>query len=127
MIEGNKLGKKAHVEDVVYKNDVEEEVVQAIVWIKWVRIDLSHDSKPKTDLGRTSSKNPMGDGLVSPAHKFPKLVTKTSSKVQEPKIFDEAINDYIHGIGGIKLSIRSCGTLTLFRPGATLHCYTTKR
>ena len=62
-----------------------------------MRIDFSHDPKPKTDLGGTSSKNPLRDGLVRPMHKFAKSVIKTSSKVQEPKTYDEVINDPIHG------------------------------
>ena len=37
------------------------------------------------------------EGLVRPTQEFPKLVTETSSKMQEPKIYDEAINNSIHG------------------------------
>ena len=35
--------------------------------------------------------------LVKLAQEFAKLVTKTSSKVQKPKTYNEAINDPIHG------------------------------
>ena len=52
--------------------------------------------KTRTDLGRTLGKNLLGDKLVRPVYKFVKLVTETSSKVQEPKTYDEAINDLIH-------------------------------
>lgn len=97
LIEGGKTGKKAHAEDIASEDDVKKEVVQAIVQTKRMRIDLSHDPKPKTDLGGTSGKNPLGDGLVNPAREFAKSVTKTSSKVREPKTYDEAINDLIHG------------------------------
>ena len=62
-----------------------------------MRIDLSHDPKPRIDLGGTSDKNPLEDGLVRPARKFAKSVTETSSKVQEPKTYNEAINDPIYG------------------------------
>ena len=97
MIEGSKPGKRAHAEDVISENDVEEEVVQAIVQTKQMKIDLSHDPKPRTDLGGTSGKNPLRDGLVRPVREFAKSVTEISSKVQEPKIYNEAINDPIHG------------------------------
>lgn len=55
------------------------------------------DSKPRTNLGGTSGRNPLvGDGLVSPVYKIAKLVIKTSSKVQKPKIYDKAINNLLH-------------------------------
>ena len=97
LIEGSKPGKKAHAEDVTSENDVEKEVVQAIVQTKRMRIDLSHDLKPRIDLGEILGKNPLGDGLVRPARKFAKSVTETNSKVREPKTYDKAINDPIHG------------------------------
>ena len=56
---------------------------------------LAH--KPRTDQGRTSGKNPPTEGLVRPAQEFAKSVTETSSKVREPKTYDEVINDPIHG------------------------------
>lgn len=62
-----------------------------------MRIDLSHDPKPRTDLGRSSGKNPLRDGLVRPMRKFAESVTEISSKVREPKTYNEAINDPIHG------------------------------
>ena len=61
-----------------------------------MRIHLPHNPKSGTDLGGTSGKNP-ADGLVGPTRELAKSVTKTSSKVQEPKTYDEAINDPIHG------------------------------
>lgn len=97
LIESSKPSKRAHAKDVASENDVEKEVVQAIVQTKRMRIDLSHNPKPRTDLGGTSGKNPLGDGLVRPAREFAKSVTETSSQVQEPKTYDEAINDPIHG------------------------------
>ena len=53
--------------------------------------------KPRTDIGGTSGKNPHTEWLVRPVHEFAKLVAETSSKVQEPKTYDEAISDPIHG------------------------------
>ena len=53
--------------------------------------------KPRTDQGRTSGENPPAERLVKLAQEFAKSVSKTSSKVQEPKTYDEAINDPIHG------------------------------
>ena len=52
--------------------------------------------KPKKDLGETSGKN-LVDRLVRPGQEFPKSMTETSIKVQEPNIYDEAINDRIYG------------------------------
>lgn len=62
-----------------------------------MKIYPPRDPKPKTDLGRASGKNLLGDGLIRPAYEFAKSVTKTSSKVREPKIYDEAINNLIYG------------------------------
>ena len=52
--------------------------------------------KPRIDQGGTSGENPSAEGLVRPAQEFAKSVTETSSKVREPKTYDEAINDPIH-------------------------------
>lgn len=52
--------------------------------------------KPRTDVGGTSGENP-SEGLVRPARECAKSVTETSSKVREPKIYDEAIHDSVHG------------------------------
>ena len=49
------------------------------------------------DLGGTTGKNP-SDGLVRPVYlEFAKSVTETSSKVREPKTYNEVINNLIHG------------------------------
>lgn len=117
-------GKRAHVEDVASKDDVEEEVIQAIVQTKRMKIDPSCNPNPKTDLGGTSGKNPLGDEFVRPARGFAKSVTETSSKVREPKTYNEATSDLIHGVRPL---MRICGTLMLIKPSATLSCHTTKR
>ena len=62
---------------------------------KRIRIHPSHNLKLRTDLGGTSSKNP-ANGLVRPAQELTKSMTETNSKVQEPKTYDEAINNPIH-------------------------------
>lgn len=57
-------------------------------------LDPQHALKTDRDrktLGESS------DGLVRPAHKFVKFLTKTNSKVRKPLIYDEAINDEVHG------------------------------
>lgn len=64
---------------------------------KWMRIQPPHDLRPRTEQDETSGKNPQRDRLVRPAHKFAKSVTKTNSKIQEPKIYDKAIHNLIHG------------------------------
>lgn len=44
-----------------------------------------------------AGKNPLGDEFVRPAREFAKSVTETRSKVREPKTYNEAISDLIHG------------------------------
>ena len=65
-----------------------------------IRAEGAHDpplaQRPKTDPGGTSGENP-SDGLVRPTQELAKSVPKTSSKVREPKTYDEAINDRING------------------------------
>ena len=56
----------------------------------------SHNLKPKTDLDGTFDKNP-ADGLIRPMRELAKFVTKTSSKVREPKTYDKTINDIFQG------------------------------
>lgn len=60
-----------------------------------MRIYLPFYLKPKTDLNRTSGKNPI-NGLIRPAQELAKLVTKTSTKKQEPKTYDKVINNPIY-------------------------------
>lgn len=61
-----------------------------------MKIDLFHNPKLRTNLGRTSNKNFLGDRLIKSVYKFAKLVIETNSKVQEPKTYNKAINDLIH-------------------------------
>lgn len=56
--------------------------------------DLLIQSRPKTDRGGTTGESPRR--LVRPTRKLTKLVTETSSKVREPKTYDEAIDDPIY-------------------------------
>ncbi len=79
-----KTNKKALADDVATKEDIEEDVAQATMQAKRMKIQPPHDPKPRTDLGGTSGKNPLRDGLIRPAHEFAKSVTETSSKVREP-------------------------------------------
>lgn len=52
--------------------------------------------RPKIDLVGTLGKNSL-NRLIKPAQKRAKWVIKTSSKVHEPKTYNEAINDLING------------------------------
>ena len=65
-----------------------------------IRAEGAHNpplaQRPRTDLGGTSGKNP-SDGLVRPAQELAKSVTETSSKVREPKTYNEAVNNPING------------------------------
>lgn len=49
-----------------------------------------------TDVGGISGNN-FGDRLVKSTQEFVKLVTKTSSKIREPKTYDGVINNPIYG------------------------------
>ena len=53
--------------------------------------------KPWTDLSRILGKNSLKNGFVKLVYKFVQSVTKTSSKVREPKTYNETIHDLIHG------------------------------
>lgn len=64
-----------------------------------IRTENPHNQlvqRRKTDLGGTIGKIP-SERLIRPARKVAKLVTKTSSKVQEPKTYNETINNLVHG------------------------------
>ena len=61
-----------------------------------MRIHPLYDPKSRIDLGGTSGKNP-ADGLVRPMQELAKSVTETNSKMREPKIYVEAINNLVHG------------------------------
>ena len=64
-----------------------------------IRAKDAHDPplarRPRTDPGGTSGGNPL-DGLVRPAQELAKSVTETSSKVREPKTYNEAVIDPIN-------------------------------
>ena len=66
---------------------------------KRMRTNLLLDLKLRSNLGRTSGKNPLvGDWWISLTYyKVTKSVAKTSSKVQKPQIYDEAINNVVYG------------------------------
>lgn len=54
--------------------------------------------KPKIDLSKTLGKNLLiRDRLISPAYKVLRSITETNSKIQQPQIYDEAINNAIYG------------------------------
>lgn len=55
-----------------------------------------HDSKLRTNLDEIFDKNPLEEELVRPIYKFAKSFTKISSKVQTPKTYNEAINNFLH-------------------------------
>ena len=65
-----------------------------------IRAEGAHNAplarSPRTDPDGTSGKDP-SNGLVRPAQELAKLVTETSSKVREPKTYNEAVNNPING------------------------------
>ena len=89
--------KRPRIEDtIIEENASGDELAQAIVQTKRMRIHFLHDLKPRTDLGGTSGKN-LANKLVRPMQELAKLVTETNSKVREPKTYDKAIKDFVHG------------------------------
>ena len=68
-----------------------------------IKVKGAHDpplaQTPRTNPGGTSGENP-SDGLIRPAQELAKSVTETSSKVREPKTYDEAVNYPINGNRG---------------------------
>lgn len=60
-----------------------------------MRIHPSHNPKPRTHLGGTASNSPV-DRLVKPVQELVKSGTETSSKLKEPKTYDEIINNAVH-------------------------------
>ena len=65
-----------------------------------IRLESPQDrlvtQRPRTNLGGTIDKNP-SNRLVRSVHlEFAKLVTETSSKVREPKIYNKTINNSIY-------------------------------
>ena len=63
-----------------------------------IRIEAFHNQlipKLRINWDGTLGKNP--EGLIRPAYKLAKSVTKTSSKIWELKTYDETISNFIHG------------------------------
>lgn len=92
----DKAGKKTCTKCVATKDGNVDKLAHTIT--KWMRTNPSLDPIPKRDLSRISGKNPLvEDRLVSLAYyKVAKSTTETSSKVREPKTYNEAINNRIH-------------------------------
>lgn len=63
---------------------------------KWININSSFNLELKIDLGETLNKNYLRSRLKRLLYKFAKSVTKTSSKLQESKSYNKAINDLIY-------------------------------
>lgn len=63
-----------------------------------IRTENQHNlvQKLRTDLGGILGKNLLSERLVKPMHEFAKSVTETSSKMQESKTYNKAINNPIH-------------------------------
>ena len=98
------LGDSVKVEALNENSTIEQPRIRAErlhdpAWQTRIRAKSAHDPplarRPRTDPGGTSSKN-LSDGLVRPAQKLAKSVTETSSKVREPKTYDEAVNGLIN-------------------------------
>lgn len=51
--------------------------------------------KLRTNLGRTSSENPL-ERLMRPVQEFAKSITETSSKLCKPKTYNKAINNAVY-------------------------------
>lgn len=78
----SRLCKKAHSKDTVIEENntiSEEELAQAIIQIKQMRIPLFLNPMPKRDLSRISGKN--HQGFVRSEQEFVKSITETNSKI----------------------------------------------
>lgn len=96
LIQNNKASKKTYAKNVIAKEYNKNELAQAIVQTKRMKIHFFCNLKQKTDLDRISGENLLENSVIRPTYKFAKLVPKTSSKVWEPKTYNEALNDLIH-------------------------------
>ena len=91
------MSKRPHLKDLVNEENANKyELAKAITQIKQMWIYLLLDLKSKTNLDETLSKNPV-NGSLRLVQEIAKSVTETSSKMREPKTYDEAINDSIYG------------------------------
>lgn len=64
-----------------------------------ITAESSHNllvQRPRTNLGDILGKNVLLNKWVRPMYKLAKLVTETNGKVQEPKNYDEVIDNLIH-------------------------------
>lgn len=92
-----KSSKKPDLGDVAIKENASgNELAQAIVQTKRIRIHSAHIPKSKTDLGQILGKNHLRNRLVRFAFEFAKSVAKTSTIVEESKTYNETINDSVH-------------------------------
>lgn len=78
-------------------------------WLRWVAkcVSLKHIIKllierPKTDQDRTLGKNLLKE-LIRLLHKLAKSVTKTSSKLRKPKIYNKLLTILFMKTNGKKL------------------------
>lgn len=85
-----------------------------------MKINLFYNLKLRIDLSRLSSKNPLGDRLIKPLHKFAKLIIELIVKYKSSRPIMRQLIMLSMGIGGVKLLIKSCGTLTFIRPNTIL-------
>lgn len=87
-----KLRKRPFIENKVeYNGSVRAEVLNE----SGIKTEDSYNNlvqRSRIDQGMTSGKNPP-KGLVKPAREFAKSVIKTSSKVREPKTYNEVLNN----------------------------------
>ncbi len=71
----------ALADNITIEKDIEKDMLHTTIQVKRMKIQPPHDPNPRTDLGGTSNKNFLRDGLIRLAHKFAKSVTETNSKV----------------------------------------------
>ena len=70
---------------------------------------MSRTNQDKRTLDKSS------DRLVGPGHKLAKFLTRTSSKVHEPLIYDEILNDPVHRNKWRKIIDEELGNLDLYQ------------
>lgn len=102
MSKKDKAGKKTCIKNIAIEDDninkldklVQADIIKPIktnfsLNPKRIRTQPPFDPKLRTDLRKRKGKNPLViDGLIRLAYKVSKSVTETSSKGQEPKIYN---------------------------------------
>lgn len=91
--------KRLHIEDKLLEIEHDSSINIQVFNENLMKTENLYNSlvqRSRTDLDRILSKNSLADELIKCVYKFVKSIIKTSSKVQELKSYNEAINNLVH-------------------------------